>query len=385
MKLEWYVPVRVLFGRGRLRELGCVSAPLGKKALVVAGRGSMRRLGFLDAALESLRAAGLDAEALEGTPPNPTTDFIDRGAGVAREGKFDLVVALGGGSALDAAKGIAVCATNEGRVWEYVKKSDEDPRPVEKAPLPLVSLPSTSGTGSETTPYAVITNPRTHEKPALVSPGIFFRATIIDPELPSGMPPRLTAATGIDTFAHAFENYTSANRHPVAHALDVAAMEAVASLLPRAVEYGEEEARDGMAWASAMGGVVLALSGAHMIHGMEHPVSGHFDVAHGEGLSALLPASVRHFGRGVPENVARVARILGEEPGEDPAEACARGIERLLEKVGLRLSLREIGVERSLIPRLAEDAMRTMGRTVRRAPVETGLDDLVRVYEESFG
>ncbi len=388
MNIEWHVPVRVIFGRGRLAELGQVCAPLGKRALVVTGKGSMRRLGFLDEALESLRASGLDAEAFEGTPPNPTTDFVDEGALVARHGERDLIVGLGGGSALDAAKGIAVCARNEGGVWNYVKSSDKDPRPIQHPPLPLVSVPSTSGTGSETTPYAVITNPETHEKPALISPQLFFRASIIDPELPSRMPERLTAATGIDTFAHAFENFTSTNEHPVAHALDVAAMEAVAQFLARAVEYGDEEARDRMAWASARGGASLALSGGQMVHGMEHPVSGHFDVAHGEGLAALLPACIRHFGKGCPEKAARVARILGEEPAkgaeDDPAEACARGVEALLEKVGLRLTLKDIGVERSAIARLAEDAMRTMGRTVRRAPVETGRDDLVRIYEESF-
>lgn len=387
---SFFMPVRVIFGAGVSKQVGEVTRPLGERVLVVTGKSAMRRLGVLDAVCDSLKAAGCEAEIHEGIQPNPTTAQVMAGAAHARDSGAAAIVAVGGGSSIDAAKGIAVAATNAGDIWEYVKKSADDPRPVEIDPLPLVTIPSTAGTGSETTPFAVLTNPETKEKPALMHPKCFARVSLIDPEVSSMQPAKVTAATGLDVFAHVFENYTCTTASPVAEPIDLDVMSTVAKWLPKVYTDGADggcmEGRSRMAVGSFMAGICLAAGGgAQMIHGLEHPVSGHFDVTHGEGLAALLPASARHFLGAIPGKAANIARAMGREASaSDGVEECLAAIDELLAAIDLNVGLGSLGVDESALETLTDDAMRTMGRAVVKAPVETTADDVLRVYREAM-
>jgi len=371
MKFEHYMPVRIIFGWGRLSELGEVASSFGRRALVVVGRGSARRSGALDRALDSLRRAGVEAEVFEGVPPNPTSTFVDEGAEEARRKGCEVVVGLGGGSSVDCAKAIAVAAVGGRPVWDYV--TSEHP----SGALPMIAVPTTSGTGTEANPYAVLTEPNLKEKRALNRPPFTYpKASIVDPELTLSLPPRETAVTGMDVLFHALEAFVGKRCHPFVEAAAELAVRGVAKFLVRAVkDGGDREAREGMSLASTAAGMAINGGGTTALHGMEHPVSAHLNVAHAEGLCALSGPYLKYLAEVVPGKMARVAEWLGEERA---AERAVVAVEELKEELGLNLRLRDLGVSEDMLETLTNDTLRVMGHNVANTP---GEPDGERIYE----
>ncbi len=389
MTFSFFNPVRLYFGEGEFERLGEEARAIGRRPLIVTGRQAMRRTGWLDKAIELLREQGLEPEVYDQVPPNPTDGSIEKGAELCRQCDCDLVIGLGGGSAMDAAKAIAVRARHNEHISHFVSSGPwGDKRTPGKATLPIICVTSTAGTSSELTRFAVITVEETKTKAAVVGDAIFARVSIADPRITYSAPPRVTAATGIDVFCHALEAYVSNIAQPVTDPLALEAISKVAQWLPKAVENGEDEqARREMLLANVLAGYALSQVGATIIHGLEHPISAlHPQVAHGEGLAALLPAYLRMMAEVVPQRLAKVAQSMGIDATDERAAASqlADAVEELLEAVGLRISLTELGVAEDELSIIVESAWDYMRVAMERTPGNVDEDFSLRLLQMSM-
>ncbi len=381
---DYYNPVRLIFGNGTFDRLGECVHKRDEHAMLVTGSGAARRLGYLDRALEMLQQSGVEVTVFDRVPPNPTDVVVEEGGTIARENQCNLIVAVGGGSAMDAAKGIAVAATHNFPVREFLVDGNHgDKRVPTGATLPVVCVTTTAGTSSELTPFAVITATQTKEKAAIAGDCIYPRASICDPELTLSASPAVTAATGVDVLCHSVEGYINTDAGPFTDSAAVQAIGLVGEFLPRAVADGTDlEARYSLSLANVFAGLPLSNCGASVMHALEHPVSAHYPgVPHGEGLAALMVAYCRLFHGQTPEKFARLSALLGGPP---EATAAADTVAAFLQKVGLSIGLSKFGVDRAMLPRLAEDALRYMGGAAAKTPGCFGKDCLVRLLEESF-
>lgn len=384
-----YNPVRLIFGAGSIAHLGELAAEHGRHALLVTGRGAARATGLLERATDLLESAGLRVTHFDRVTPNPTAALVDEGAARARAAGCDVVVAVGGGSAMDAAKAIAVGATHDAPIADFLRI--EGKLLPTAATLPIICATTTAGTSSELTRFAVITVEEFTQKSAIASDFIYPRASIVDPELTLTCPPEITAGVGVDVLAHAIEGYFSTAATPISDLCAERAIELVARNLPRAVHNGADlEARDAMSLANVFAGYTLATAGGSVVHALEHPISAHYpQIAHGVGLAALMIAyAERCFDRD-PVKFGKIARLMGRGVVggriEDSAEFAPDAIRALLDQVGLNVSLAEIGVEREKLPTIVDDALRYMGEAVRKTPVDFTRAELIELLEASFG
>ena len=383
------LPTRVVFGRGELDHLGREAQGLGRRALVVTGASAMRKHGCLDRAEVSLREAGVEPVVFDGVPPNPTDAVVDQGAEVARRERCDLVIGLGGGSPMDAAKGIAVGATHEGGIWEYIRPTDGGRRSVTSATLPIVCVPSTAGTGSEVTPFAVISNPDVVEKAALFDATIFPRVAVVDPELTFSAPPDVTAATGVDAFAHALESYVAVRAQPFSDALAREAIRLVGRFLPPLVRDGADEgARCQMVLASLLAGAALSNPGGGVMHALEHPITARFgEVSHGQGLAAVMPACVWFSYAHARGKFDDVAHLLGADAASGPpgdATVVLDAIQRLLRDAHMDVSLAQFGITAADCDVIAADTARYMSRAAANSPGDATEDDFRGILRDSL-
>lgn len=324
---RYCVPTTVYFGRGMFTRAGEVVNLAGTKPLIVTGRNSARSTGMLEHLLGQLPAAVVFAEIEE----NPRTAVCDRGGALCREHGCDVVVALGGGSPMDAAKAIAVLATNDGGCADYLGAEL-----YATPPLPVIAIPTTSGTGSEVTPYAVLINEADNTKRTMSGAALFPRIAICDPELTLTMPRSVTVSTGLDALSQCMEGFVSRNSTPFGDVLALEGCRLLAEFLPRAVSMPDDlEAREQVMFAALLSGCAIAQSGTTIVHGMGYAYTCHFNIAHGLA-NALLLAPIFVFNAGyIPEKVARLARALGAPTAEDPAEAIAARVHEMLAACGV--------------------------------------------------
>jgi alcohol dehydrogenase class IV len=350
MKSFTYIqPTEIVFGPGRLKEAGALSARYGTRCLLVTEPRSAALGPLYDKAKESLAAAKLAVTHFDGVVPNPTTDVVSAGARMARESGAEVVIGLGGGSSMDTAKAIAVEATHEGTCWDYLfyKKPPTD------RTLPIVCVTTTSGTGSQTTPCAVITKTDLKDKSAIWHPNIFAKVAIVDPELMRTLPARLTAMTGFDAFSHNFEAFISNGTNPHVESIAVSAIRLIVEHLPRAVDDGTDaEAREAMAWADTLGGLAIASAGVTLPHGLGMQIGGHCpQVAHGQALAALYPEFTRYTFESAVGKFAAIGRIFNprlETASERAAaEGCCEEIDKFLKRIGMWVSLKSLGLSKS--------------------------------------
>ncbi len=387
-EFTFFNPVRLFCGTGAFAGLGEHAAEHGSRALLVTGRGSARKTGLLDRAVALLEGAGLHVTVFDRVPPNPTATVVDAGAAVVRDGGCEVIVAVGGGSAMDAAKAIAVCAGHSAPVLDFLRA--EDKRLPTDATLPIICATTTSGTSSELTRFAVVTVEDLTQKSAIASDFIYPRVAIVDPELTVTCPPGVTANVGIDVLAHAIEGFFSTAASPVTDACAERAMSLVAQHLPKAVaDGGDLDARAGMSLANVFAGFELSNCGATVLHGLEHPISAHYpEVAHGAGLATLMVAYAERYWDRDPYRFGRIAKALGRwvagAPLEHSAEFAADAIRALLARVGLDIGLEDIGVERDMLETIADDTLSYMRGALDKTPVELSRDDLIELLEASY-
>ena len=288
MRFEFATATRIVFGPGTLDELGPLARSLGRRALLVTGRAPERA----SAVRERLAAASVD-DVTFAVAGEPTIEDVRRGTALARRAELDLVVACGGGSALDAGKAIAALVVNPGDPLDYLEVVGRG-RPLERPPLPFVAIPTTAGTGSEVTRNAVLSSPEHRAKASLRHPSLLARAALIDPELLSGLPPRVVAASGLDAFTQLVEPFVSLRANALVDGLCREGIARSARSLRRAFA-GElsQAVRVDLALASLFGGLALANAGRGAGHGIAGPVGGMFDAPHGAACAALLAAVVR--------------------------------------------------------------------------------------------
>ncbi|MEA2054641.1 MAG: iron-containing alcohol dehydrogenase [Candidatus Thermoplasmatota archaeon] len=374
-----YNPVELYFGTGTLEKVGGLAKKYGNKALIVTGRHSMKESGALDRLLHYLNISGVETDIFDEVEPNPSYTTVDRGASMAR--KCDIVIGLGGGSAMDAAKAISISASNNLPISSFY--SGEEPT----GAIPVIEIATTAGTGSEADRYFVLTNPETKEKHGRGYRYTYPVASIVDPSLMKTMPPRLTASTGIDAFFHGLESYVSKISTPFSELYAKEAMNLVAKNIENAYRNGSDiDGREKMALASTLAGMAIDGSRTTLLHALEHPVSGHLGISHGEGLAALSMAYMEFTYPACPEKFARIARLLGEEidklPMEEAARKSVRGVKNLLDKVDMNLGLADIGVEKDMIDIFVEDARKS--HLVKINPRSATPEDMKEIYYKSL-
>ena len=301
------LPNQLLFGVGKLLETGPAVAVLGKKALLVCGPNSIKN-GVAERLEGSLKAAGVAVHRYVGVIPNPTVASVDEGARIAREKGCDVMIGLGGGSAMDTAKAIAVAATQDGSIWPYAIGE----KPIPAATLPIVAITTTSGSGSHCTCFSVVTNPETHQKPGMGSPYILPRVAVVDPELMVSAPPGLTYATGFDAFCQGVEAYTSKLANPMSDLFAEKAIALAVQFLHRAYTNGQDlEARAGMALADTYAGIAISHAAVSLGHVIAHVLGGHYEaMPHGDALRAIYREVLRLNSAGLPEKHAYIANQL---------------------------------------------------------------------------
>jgi alcohol dehydrogenase class IV len=327
VRFEFATATRIIFGPGVLAELGEVAAGMGRRALLVTGRSPERA----EVARERLGAAGVTSVAFS-VPGEPTVGHVRRGIDLARAEGAEIVVACGGGSAIDAGKAIAALLGNGGDPLDYLEVVGRG-RSVTKPPLPFIAIPTTAGTGSEVTRNAVLASPEHRVKVSLRSPLMLACAAIVDPDLLLGLPPHVTAASGLDAFAQLVEPFLSVRANPMVDALCREGLARSARSLRRAFEGDSSEAvRVDLALASLFGGLALANAGLGAVHGFAAPVGGMFDAPHGAACAALLPAVLRvnleALSRRRPESLAlaryrEIAAIVTGRPDTGAEDAVA--------------------------------------------------------------
>lgn len=359
-KFNYFQPTEIKFGRGRLEEIGETVQLYGKKCLLVTVAEIPELAEAFRKVKKILKEKSIEVMHFDQVISNPTIEIVHRGAKLAEKHQVEVVVGLGGGSSMDTAKAIAVEATHPGSCWDYIFSSEKQPS--EKT-LPVIAVPTTSGTGSQVTQVAVVTNPREKYKSAIFNNNLYPRVSIIDPELVLTLPPRLTAATGFDVFAHAFESYINPESSPYTNILALESIRIVADYLPKAVVDGRDiQARTWMAWADTLAGLCIANSGVTLPHGIAMAVGGYFSsVAHGEALAAIYPAIMRYTYKFSVKKFAVVGRIfnslLENESDEKAAEKTCEIIDDFLKRIGLKISLSELKIPEKAITELAEASL----------------------------
>lgn len=369
-------PPRIIFGWGKRGELPAETARLGQRPLVVAGR-SLRAAGQLEPLLAGLRAGGLQPLLHEGVPAEPGLDDLQACMDAATA--CDCVVAVGGGSVLDIAKGAAALAGTGHSAREYF-----DGVPVPASGRPLVALPTTSGTGSEVTWVCVLVDRAARRKASIRGGAMMPAVALVDPELTVSCPPAVTACSGLDAYVQAVEAFVSTGANPLTDALALEAARLAASHLETAVsEPRNRVAREGMALASTMAGLALNTSRLGLVHGLAHPLGALTGAAHGLLCGLLLPAVVRFNAEAAAAKYARLAEELGLTPPRAyptaAAEVLARHAEGLLQRLQLPTRLGTLGLRAEDLDRVAEETLPS-GST-RANPRPVSLEDARRVTE----
>ncbi len=388
-----YMPTRIIFGPGRLKELATTHHLPGKKALVVISSGnSMRKNHYLDRVVGYLKQNGVETVVFDRILPNPIVEHVMEGAKLAREKKCDFVVGLGGGSSIDSSKSIAVMATNTGQYWDYIHGGSGKGQPVPKWPLPVVAITTTAGTGTEADPWTVITKSETKEKIGFGYDGTFPVLSIVDPELMLTVPPEFTAYQGMDAFCHVVEGFLATVSQPASDAYALMAVELIAHYLPVAVKNGNNlVARTAMAWANTAGGVVESLSSCLSHHSLEHAASAfHPKLPHGAGLTALSVSYFSFMAEKCPERFPALAKAMGEDVDRLPTKAqqalaFISALKKLIGGAGMQdLHLSQFGVTKDEAPALAKNAMETMGGLFKVDPYKLSLGEVISIYQGCF-
>lgn len=384
-----YVPTRFVFGKGRLSELHQQKMP-GKKAMIAISSGkSVRENGALSRTQEQLRLAGVDTAVFDQIGSNPTRTAVMEGAKFARDNNCDFIVALGGGSVMDASKAIAMMAANDGDLWDYVGGKTGKGLPLQKDPLPIICITTTAGTGSEADQWGVVTNEETNEKIGVGGYDSSFPVlSIIDPELMASVPSKFTAYQGFDALFHSTEGYISAFASAMSDMYALTAIENVGKYLVRAFRNGSDmEAREGMAFANTLSGVVMTVSVTTAEHSLEHAMSAyHPHLPHGAGLIMISKAFYEFFieKHACDDRFIRMAQALGMKDAKRPEDFITMLV-RLQEDCGVAdLKMSDYGITPDEFDKLAVNARETMGGLFAANPCEMTHEDCVEVFRKSY-
>jgi alcohol dehydrogenase len=371
------LPIKIIFGSGSINHLGQEAKVLGRHAMIVTYP-DIRKLGFLDVVLKDLKNQGLETEVFEELEPNPRSTTIDRAAVIVRKKKVDLVIGLGGGSAMDAAKGIALASSGNAPIWDYMMERTRISGPVPN----LIQVPTLAGTGSELNPIAVFTNWENHEKRYTMNPDLWAKLAIIDPELTVTVPEKQTASGGVDILSHIMECYLMPEKPmPMNDAIREAVMKVTVQVLPRVLAHPDDiDGRSQLSWASTIASSDLSRlggsAGSMTCHGIEHAISGYYDINHGAGLAALLPVWMKQILPARKERVALLGKnVFGKTDG-------IAAFEEWLEQIGMKLRLRDLGCELERADEIANIALKIWDYQLH--PTKIDAKTIAQIYRDAY-
>ena len=384
LNYDQYIPTRILFGAGQLNNLHTQTMP-GKKALIIISNGkSTRANGYLARTEEQLHQVGVETEVFDGVAPNPTVANSEAGAEAAREFGADFLVALGGGSVMDCSKAIALLATNNGELWDYVPIGTGKGQPISNKPLPIIAITTTAGTGSETDGCGVITKEATNEKAFIMHPALFPYLAVVDAELMLSVPPLFTAFQGFDALFHSVEGFIAASANLASNMNAREAIRNIAEYLPRAVKDGSDlEARTRVAFANTLSGAVMTLTLLTSEHGLSayHP-----NLPHGAGLIMISKAYFSYFvnRHACDDRFVELARLLGMSEANKP-EDFITALVRLQEACGVAdLKMSDYGIMPDEFGKFMRNTREVMGIMFTADRVQMSDEDIVQIFAESY-
>jgi len=375
---------RVVFGPGVVHRLGALTAENGGQRVLLVTDHGIEAAGHVAPCLASLQAHGIGVTVFKDVQPNPTTEDVARGLALAQQQQIDFLIAVGGGSAMDCAKGINFLYTNGGAMQDYwgVGKAH--------APmLPLIAVPTTAGTGSEAQSFALIADAVSHRKMACGDKKAACRVALLDPELTVSMPAGVTAATGIDAISHAVESFVTTKRNPISHLFSRRAWKFLAMGFPAVLQDRSDlQARGLMLLGAHLAGAAIENSMLGATHALANPLTAHYDITHGLAIGLMLPHVVRYNSAVVAPLYGRLAADIGLCSVDDPqaSELLARCLTGWVQSAGCPTALKACGVDRDRLPQLARDAAQQWTGTFNPRPVDAvQLEELYRcAYEPAF-
>lgn len=352
---DFHCPTRVIFGNGTIERLGVVAREIQLRHVLLVADHGLVDVGYVDLATQLLRASGIAVTAFHDFDVNPTTEMVEAGFEFAAPIEVDSIIALGGGSSLDCAKGINFLLTNGGRMEDY-KGYGKATRPL----LPMIGIPTTAGTGSEAQSYALISDSKTHVKMACGDSSATFRVALLDPVLTTSQPSNITATAGFDAIAHAVETYVTTKRSPLSETFSREAWRLLEPNYERVLADGNDlEARSAMQLGAYYAGLAIENSMLGATHACANPLTAHKGTAHGAAIAMLLPTVVRWNAPAAASRYAELATLSGWGSSnglKDPVEALARRLEYLAGAGGLPNTLAAVGINQLELPLLAREA-----------------------------
>lgn len=390
MEFSYFLPVHIQFGWDKVDSVADFVKPYGNKALIVTGRTSAKKSGLYDRVTAKLDAAHIEHVLFDQVDANPLTTTALDGAALAKSESCDMVIAIGGGSIMDCAKGIAFMSVNEGDINDYIfnrKTSDKA--------LPLIVIPTTCGTGSEGNGFGVLTNPETGDKKSLRCNAIVPKVSIVDPAVMGTMPPHVLASVGFDALCHNIEAYTSKTAQPFTDALAHYAVTLLAQYLVPLYKHVKVKAESKSAvlnetqltkaWesvtlASTIGGMVINTAGVTLAHGMEHPASGLKDITHGVGLAVIEPVAVEYTWSANPDKFGALARIFNHGDGSELGEA----LRLIVHDLDLTTNLTELGFTKEDIPWLVDNVYVVATGNIANTVADVSREDIEMLYKKMF-
>ncbi|WP_195984175.1 iron-containing alcohol dehydrogenase [Clostridium sp. D33t1_170424_F3] len=388
MTFRYYMPTRILFGNGMLNELHKQELP-GKKALIVTTNGtSVKKFGYLSRLEEQLDRAGVEHLLFDKILPNPIKDHVMEGGALAKQNGVDFVIGLGGGSAIDAAKAIAIMAANEGDYWDYISGGTGKGLPVPNDPLPVVAITTTAGTGTEADPWTVTTKTETNEKIGGGYDKTFPVLSIVDPELMVSVPAKLTAYQGFDALFHSTEGYLNNTSFAMSDMYALKAIELIGKSLAKAVQDGSDlEARGDVALANTLAGMVESTSGCISEHSLAHAISAyHPNFEHGAALISISKAYYTYFANTgkCDARMIQMAKALGKADAASPMDFVT-ALAELQTACGVdNIQMSGYGMKREELEKYAKNARETMGGLYAVDPVPLSDADALKILEDSF-
>ena len=382
-------PTKLLFGVGKLGELHNEKLP-GKKALLLLSKGqSVHKNGSYDKTVEELKKAGVEYAEFAKIMENPLVEVVEEAAAFAKENGCDFIVALGGGAVLDSSVAVATMATNPGHLWDYVVGGTGKALPLVNPPLPIVTIATSSGTGSEMNEWGVICKEDTHEKIGFGIPGVGKPyLAVVDPTYMTTVPPKYTAYQGFDALFHNTEVMMSTSLNILSEAIALSAIENIAKYLPRAVKDGSDlEAREHVAYGSTMAGITMQLTSTTAQHSMEHAMSAyHRNLQHGAGLIMISIEFAQFFvdRHACDDRFLKMAKAMGVENPTSPQDFID-ALVQLQKDCGVDdLKMSDYGFTKDECMTLAVNARETMGGLYAANPCEMTDEDVAGIFERSF-
>jgi alcohol dehydrogenase len=388
MNFDFNNPTKILFGSGKLNELGSQPLP-GKKALLLMSGGKSAKVsGAYDRTLEQLRKAGVEVTEFAKVMENPVKEMVMEGAAFAKENGCDFIVALGGGAVLDSAVAVAAMATNPGDLWDYVNGGTGKGQPLVNPGLPIVAITLTAGTGSEVNCWGVISNLETKEKIGFGYQELTPVLAVVDPELMKTVPAKYTAYQGFDALFHNTEVMMSNGVNILSETIALSAIENIANYLPRAVKDGNDlVAREHIAYGSTMAGIAMQLTSTTAQHSMEHAMSAyHHNLPHGAGLIMISVEFARYFieRHACDEQLIKMARVMGM-PNADKPEDFITALQQLQKDCGVDdLKMSDYGIQKDECMTLAVNARETMGGLFLANPCPMSNEECAGIFEKAY-